>query len=73
MDSSTLHQLWLLVEETQTNQLLRLNDNDLVQQLLTRLDDRKPLTREETKAVSAYLQARTPLIRDLAVARLVCG
>jgi len=73
MDSSTLHQLWLLVEETHTNQLLRLNDSDLIQQLLARLDDRKPLTREEVRAVRSYLQDRTPLIRDLAGSRLACG
>ncbi|MDW8202590.1 MAG: hypothetical protein RML75_15460 [Cyanobacteriota bacterium SKYGB_h_bin112] len=73
MDSSTLHQLWLVVEETQTTQLLRLSDRDLIQDIIERLDHRKPLTRDEAKVVSSYLQARTPLIRDIAGARLACG
>ena len=70
MDSSMLRQLWLVIEETQSNNLLRLDDDALVQQLLDRLDDRKPLTREESRSISNYLQSRTPLIRDLATARL---
>lgn len=73
MDSSTLHQLWLVVEETQTTQLLRLSDRDLIQDIIERLDDRKPLTRDEAKVISSYLQARTLLIRDIAGARLACG
>ncbi len=73
MDSSTLHQLWLVVEEMQAKHLLWLNDVDLVREIVARLEDRRPLTYDEMRAVNAYLKARTPLIRDLAVDRFACG
>ena len=67
---STLRQVWSVVEQTHTNVLLRLNDADLVKQLLGELDRLRVLSGEETNSVSAYLYSRTALIRDLAQARL---
>ncbi|MBW4625913.1 MAG: hypothetical protein KME49_10505 [Brasilonema octagenarum HA4186-MV1] len=67
---STLRQVWSVVEQTHTNVLLRLNDADLVKQLLGELDRLIVLSGEETSSVSAYLYSRTALIRDLAQARL---
>jgi hypothetical protein len=68
--SSTLRYLWSVIEQTQASTLLRLNDTDLVKLLLKQLDTKKPLSSEETNTLSAYLYSRTPLIRDLAIARL---
>ncbi|HEY9638330.1 MAG TPA: hypothetical protein V6D14_33380 [Coleofasciculaceae cyanobacterium] len=68
MNSSTLRQLWSVIAEVQIGTLLKLSDTDLVQQLVNRLESRKPLSREETSTVSAYLRSRTELIRDLAQA-----
>ena len=59
-----------MIEQTQASTLLRLDDTDLVNQLLKQLDTKKPLSSEETNTLSAYLYSRTPLIRDLAIARL---
>ena len=70
MNSSTLRYLWSVIEQTQASTLLRLNDTDLVKQLLKQLDTKKPLSNEETSTLSAYLYSRTSLIRDLAIARL---
>lgn len=69
MNSSTLRQLWTVIEETQTNVLLKLSDADLVKQLLSQLDHRKPLSGEEAGTISQYLHAKTTLIRDLAQSR----
>lgn len=70
MNSSTLRYLWSVIEQTQTSTLLRLNDTDLVKQLLKQLDTKKALTSEESSTLSAYLYSKTPLIRDLAIGRL---
>jgi hypothetical protein len=70
MNSSTLRQIWLVIEETQTNILLGFNDAELIQQLLRELENKKFLTSEETSAISAYISSRVPLIRDLALARM---
>ena len=69
MDYSTLRNLWTVIEETQTGLLLKLNDTDLVDQLLRQLGDRKILSREEATIVSTYLHLRTPLIREIAQER----
>lgn len=70
MNYSTIRHLWTVVEETQTNVLLRLSDTELVKQLLSQLDNKNPLSGEETSTMSAYILSRTSLIRDLAYARL---
>lgn len=69
MNSSILRQLWSVIEETQSSVLLRLSDSELVKQLLTQLDSKNPLTKEEMATISGYLHSRTSLIRDLALAR----
>lgn len=69
MNSSTLRQLWSVVEETQSSLLLRLSDTELVKQLLSQLESRNSLSNEEAIAISGYIHSRTSLIRDLALAR----
>jgi hypothetical protein len=70
MDSSVLWQIWREIEDTQASLLLRLNDSDLVSHLVWQLDTRKPLSNDETTTVSDYLQSKTTLIRDIAMARM---
>ena len=65
MNSSILRQLWAVIGETQVSTLLKLSDTDLVKQLMKQLDNRTPLSGEESSTVNAYLSARTLLIRDL--------
>jgi transcriptional regulator of NAD metabolism len=68
MSSSILRQLWAVIGETQVSTLLKLSDTDLVKQLMKQLNSKTPLSGEESSTVSAYLSARTLLIRDLAQA-----
>ncbi|WP_026733950.1 hypothetical protein [Fischerella sp. PCC 9605] len=69
MNSSTLRQLWSVIEDTQTSILLEDNDTELVQQLLRQLETQKILSSEEISVISAYISSRLPLIRDLALLR----
>lgn len=71
MNSSALRQFWAVVEDTQANLLLKLNDTELTQKLLYELKFKVSLTSEENRTMSAYIHTRTPLIRDLAHARLL--
>jgi hypothetical protein len=70
MNSSILRQLWSVVEETQANILLSFGDTELVQQLVEQVESRGLLNTEEVGTVSAYLNSRLLLIRDMARARL---
>lgn len=69
MNSTTLHKIWSLIEDTQSSALLKLDDKALIQQLLLQLEQQKRLSSEETSAASAYLQTKVPLIRDLTQAQ----
>ncbi len=70
MNSSLLRHLWSVVDETQTSTLLKFNDADLIQQLLTQMKNKILLSSEEISIINAYISSRVPLIRDLALARL---
>jgi hypothetical protein len=65
-----LRQLWMLVETTQAQLLLNLDDRSLVQRLTHELQDRQPLNSEQETVVTAYIEAKLPLIRDVAQSRL---
>lgn len=64
-----LRQIWSLVEATQTQVLLNLDDETLVQWLLRQLKTQRSLDSQEADLLSTYLQSRLPLIRDLAQSR----
>ncbi|MBE9178304.1 hypothetical protein IQ268_06850 [Oculatella sp. LEGE 06141] len=64
-----MRQLWSLVETTQTNVLLSLDDSSLVQWLLRQLPTERSLDTHEADVVSTYIHSRLSLIRDLAQAR----
>lgn len=68
INPAILRQLWIVIEETQTQTLLHLNDADLIQQLLRQLMLRQSLTLAEFNTVIQYLRSRTSLIRDVAQA-----
>jgi hypothetical protein len=67
--SSTLRQIWSVIEENQANVILGLCDAELVRRLLIQLDRKQTLSIEESGIVQTYLYSRTNLIRDLALAR----
>jgi hypothetical protein len=68
-----LRQFWTVVEMTQTNLLLNLDDPALVQRLTYELKTRQGLDSDEANAVNHYIQSKLPLIRDMAQSRLTPG
>ncbi|UBF26145.1 hypothetical protein K9N68_32245 [Kovacikia minuta CCNUW1] len=71
MSPLMLRQLWSLVETTQSQILLNLDDTTLVQWLLKQLTAQRSINRDEAVIFSTYIQSRLPLIRDLAGSRIV--
>ncbi len=69
MNSNLLHQVWEVIETTQTDMLTQLNDNQLVQVLVTSLKDRNQLPKNEEANAKAYIHSRLLLIRELAQSR----
>lgn len=63
MTPDAIHELWSLVESTQTNVLLSLDDTSLVKWLIKRLKQKGV---QDTAACNSYISSRLPLIRDLA-------
>jgi len=66
MTPNLLRQLWTLVETTQAQILLRLDDASLVQWLLKQIKQERSLTPDEANVITDYLQSKLSLIRDLA-------
>ena len=64
-----LRQLWALVETTQANILLSLDDNSLVQWLLRQVKAERSLDIHEVSILTSYIQSKLTLIRDLAQQR----
>ncbi|HBL60101.1 MAG TPA: hypothetical protein DDZ80_17025 [Cyanobacteria bacterium UBA8803] len=69
MTPTMLRQLWSLIEMTQTNLLLKLDDASLVQWLLKQFKQERSLNQEEVHILNDYLNNRVSLIRDLAEQR----
>jgi hypothetical protein len=64
-----LRQVWALVEATQSQILLELDDSSLVQWLVRQLKNQRSLDQSEAVLFSDYIETRLPLIRDLAQSR----
>ena len=61
-----LRQIWSLVEDAQATTILNQDDPSLVEWLLSQLCEQRSLANDEVEMVSRYIQARTPLIREIA-------
>ena len=72
MTPASLRHLWTVVETTQTNTLLLLDDASLVQWLLKQINASASLDRDENHILSDYIHSRLTLIRDLAQDRQSC-
>ena len=70
MTPSMLRQLWSLVETTQANVLVTLDDATLAQWLLKQFKMNSSINGSEAELVNQYIQSRISLIRDLAAERL---
>ena len=66
MNISILRQLWSLIETAQPSTLLNLDDDSLVENLITQLTEEYSLCPQEAQTVDVYIRSRTPLIRELA-------
>lgn len=69
MTPTILRQMWSVVETTQSNTLLKLDDATLVQWLLKQTKDKASLDQDEIHILSDYIYSRLNLIRDLAQER----
>ncbi len=65
-----LRQFWNIVESSQASMLVRLDDVSLVDSLLCQFRSYQILDAHESQLVSEYIQAKLPLIRDLASQRM---
>ncbi len=70
MTPHLLRHLWSLIETTQPQRLLKLDDASLAQWLLGHLAQERSLNGEETDLVAHYIESHSCLIRDLAQQRL---
>jgi hypothetical protein len=66
-----LRQLWVLIETTQANMLLNLDDDSLEQWLLKQFNQKRSLNQDEASLLNAYIRSKLSLIRDLAQERQV--
>lgn len=71
MNSSTLRRFWSLIEEISSETLLKLEDKDLVKELLNQLDHKYPLNSGENLLVESYINSKTLLIRQIVESCLV--
>jgi hypothetical protein len=69
MTPTMMRQLWSLIEATQANVLLKLDDASLVQWILKQFKQQRSLNHDEINILSDYLNNRLSLIRDLAQER----
>ncbi|MGB7440211.1 MAG: hypothetical protein WA919_04025 [Coleofasciculaceae cyanobacterium] len=69
MNPTMLRQLWSLIETSQANLLLKLDDASLVQWLLKQFKQERTLNNEEMHVLNDYLNTRLSLIRELAQQR----
>lgn len=72
MTPTILRQLWSVVETTQSNILLKLDDASLVQWLLKQTKTTAILDQNQSTILSDYIQSRLTLIRELAQERQSC-
>ncbi|MGJ3249542.1 MAG: hypothetical protein ACFE0J_00215 [Elainellaceae cyanobacterium] len=69
MTPPMLRQLWSVIEQTQTNRLIGMDDASLSSWLISELRAERPVDSREADMFSAYIRSRITLIRDLAQAR----
>ena len=69
LNSITLRQLWLVIEQMQTHTLLELSALELSRKIEAQLSQQSGLSSAELIAVESYIQSRMPLIRDSAESR----
>ncbi|HEY9851189.1 MAG TPA: hypothetical protein V6D28_17105 [Leptolyngbyaceae cyanobacterium] len=69
MTPTMLRQLWSVIETTQANIILKLDDASLAQWLLKQVKNQRSLDGDETNILNDYIYSKLTLIRDLALER----
>ena len=70
LNSSTVRQIWRIIENAHVGILLELSDSELVRWVQHQLETEVFIPDSELHAAQNYIQSRVPLIRDLADTRL---
>lgn len=73
MTPKMMRQLWAMIESTQVNTLLQLDDLNLVQWLLKQFSAQQVIDAQETSSLKTYINSRLSLIRDTAEERKSVG
>ncbi|MGK7891299.1 MAG: hypothetical protein AB4042_18370 [Leptolyngbyaceae cyanobacterium] len=69
MSPCMIRQVWMLIEKSQPNTLLSLDDNGLVSWIISGIESGRLLNSQEVDLYSRYIRSRLPLIRDMVAAR----
>jgi len=69
MTPNIMRQLWALIESTQANTLLQVDDSTLVQLLLKQLQAKQSIDAQTANSLDSYITSKLPLIRDTAEGR----
>lgn len=73
MTPKMMRQLWAMIESTQVNTLLQLDDLNLVQWLLKQFTAQQVIDAQEASSLTTYINSRLSLIRDTAEERNSIG
>ncbi len=66
MSPNIIREFWCLIEATQTNVLLELDDASLVRWLVQQFTRYSVVNTHEVQDLDQYISVRIPLIRDIA-------
>ncbi|MEM8718586.1 MAG: hypothetical protein AAGE84_04660 [Cyanobacteria bacterium P01_G01_bin.39] len=70
LKTEILRRIWQSVETSNPGALIRLSDQEIVENLTSQVKNTLPLSSEDINILGRYLEARIPLIRDLAYSKL---
>ena len=64
LDIKIIRKIWKLVEASNPHSILQLTDHELSQKLVKQINSCFALTREDSRAISQYIDSKKLLIRD---------
>lgn len=70
LEVKIMRMMWASVETSNPGSLLSLSDRELIEKLIGEIEKALFLSAEDTHTLSKYIGSRTPLIRDLAYAKV---
>ena len=73
LETGILRKMWRFVETSNPYTIVKLSDQEIIENLTRQVSNISFLTSDDIQILSAYIAARTTLIRDLAQSKLVLG